>query len=99
MNKTEGISVSLAAIVVTDNQGWNIASILHERAHTLGALHGQFAAHYDEVVETPVSGPQDAYWWNEIGVSAEADICWVYVEDSEKSDACREVQAAISADG
>jgi|GEM_PF-3094933 len=80
--------VGVAVVRVQDGADYDFDTYLHERSHTLGAVHGLDAINYDEQPEENIEGPMDAYWWGDAGTFAYLDACYVFEAESQKHNIC-----------
>lgn len=80
-----------------DSALFRLQVYLHERSHSLGAVHGAETSNYiaerylvNFFPEHLAYGPMDAFWWSDVGIDAFNNTCTRFTDETYLS-ACQEV--------
>lgn len=89
------LSVSVIAIKHYPDIQTQLNLYLHERSHTMGALHGAATDKGLTADDRSVTGPFDAYWWSFVGTDGYSGTCARY-PDPVYITTCQEVDKILT---
>lgn|GEM_PF-4454393 len=90
---SHGNVTSLTLVRLLSGAHNSFGTYFHERAHTLGAIHGAYAAKFKYDYDNPnVVGPFDAYWWGEMARYAYMHGCHMFPSDTLDVETCTKIE-------
>lgn len=92
---TTGV-IALTVVVAEYGETNALGTYLHERAHSLHAVHGRDALAVGVKLDADIVGPGDAYWWSKIGKSASMGTCRLYDIGSLEYKTCSSISTIIN---
>ncbi len=91
------MSISVNVFKAYDFAFFRLQVYLHERSHSLGAVHGAETGNYiaerylvNFFPEHLAYGPMDAFWWSDVGLDAYSNSCTRFTDETYLS-ACQEI--------
>lgn len=88
--------IALTVVVTEYGESNALGTYLHERAHSLHAVHGRAGLKTGVKLDADVEGPNDAYWWSDIGKAASMGTCRLYEVDTLDYTTCTAISNIVN---